>query len=355
MLAPLVAALLVVAPVAPSAVTAPAACHHDHTEAHLTVLNCAGRSVTGITTGDGNQVGRTVAAPPRAPSTLPLFVDPDTSAAQQVRDWEAEGRITDANALRRIADTAQPLWVGGTADDVETTVREYVDRAMAASARPLFVGYNITHRDCGAGYSDGGVTDAAEYRAWARAFAKGLRGSDAIVVLEPDAIPHQLQGGCGQDADERYGMLAAATEALTAAGAAVYLDAGHPGFTGDVDATADALRRSGVDKAAGFSLNVANFLSTEANTAYGTAISEKLGGTHFVIDTSRNGAPDEPSGWCNPPGRAIGAAPTYDTGNPLVDALLWIKRPGESDGDCGDGAPPAGDWFPQYALGLVEH
>ncbi|MGW1076116.1 glycoside hydrolase family 6 protein [Streptomyces sp. NPDC002537] len=60
---------------------------------------------------------------------------------------------------------------------------------------------------------------------------------------------------------------------------------------------------------------------------------------------------DEP--WCNPPGRALGTPPTTATGSPLIDAFLWIKRPGESDGAC-RGAPPAGHWWADYALRLAE-
>ncbi len=101
--------------------------------------------------------------------------------------------------------------------------------------------------------------------------------------------------------------------------------------------------------------------------------------THFVIDTSRNGqGPWNPAGtgypdpqdWCNPPGRGLGLAPTTDTGSPLVDAYLWIKIPGESDGECTRGLGPggttvdpewgivdpgAGEWFPEMALDLVHN
>ena len=46
---------------------------------------------------------------------------------------------------------------------------------------------------------------------------------------------------------------------------------------------------------------------------------------------------------------------------PLVDAYLWIKVPGESDGQCRDAVDPfwgvadpaAGAWFPQQALQLA--
>jgi len=30
-----------------------------------------------------------------------------------------------------------------------------------------------------------------------------------------------------------------------------------------------------------------------------------------------------------------------------------VKRPGESDGDCGKGTPPAGHWWPDGALALT--
>jgi endoglucanase len=79
---------------------------------------------------------------------------------------------------------------------------------------------------------------------------------------------------------------------------------------------------------------------------------------HFVIDTSRNGngAPTAGHGvneWCNPPGRALGHAPTTHPGVAGVDAYLWIKYPGQSDGACRSGEPPAGTWWPSYAISLV--
>ena len=96
---------------------------------------------------------------------------------------------------------------------------------------------------------------------------------------------------------------------------------------------------------------------------------------HYVIDTSRNAqgpwpapAYPDPQDWCNPPGRGTGLAPTLDTGVPLLDAYLWVKIPGESDGECTRGLgpagetvdpewaridPAAGDWFPEMALDLV--
>ena len=98
--------------------------------------------------------------------------------------------------------------------------------------------------------------------------------------------------------------------------------------------------------------------------------------THFLVDSSRNGQGwwNPPAGvysdaqdWCNPPGRGLGATPTADTGNPLVDAYLWVKTPGQSDGSCTRGLPAgsadpewhqvdpaAGAWFPAQALQLAQ-
>jgi endoglucanase len=67
-----------------------------------------------------------------------------------------------------------------------------------------------------------------------------------------------------------------------------------------------------------------------------------------VIDTSRNGAgPD--STWCDPSGRATGLDPTANTGYSYVDAFLWVKPPGESDG-C---AAAAGTFVPSLAYALA--
>jgi endoglucanase len=37
-----------------------------------------------------------------------------------------------------------------------------------------------------------------------------------------------------------------------------------------------------------------------------------------------------------------------------VDAYLWVKQPGDSDGQCRTGAPAAGAWWADYALALAK-
>lgn len=231
-------------------------------------------------------------------------------------------------------------------------------------------------------------------------------------------------------ASERFAMLNHAVDALGAnPRTRVYLDGTHSAWLGVGD-VADRLHRAGVARADGFFLNVSNYRTTSDSLTYGGWISRCLwfgtnaaeggwrlgrfdycgsqyypstgytdttatdqwyldnvtnaanppGGpadlTHFVVDTSRNGRgpwtppagvyPD-PQDWCNPPGRGLGARPTTRTHDPLADAFLWVKVPGESDGQCSRGLtdnggvdpewgrvdPAAGEWFPQQALELV--
>jgi endoglucanase len=82
-------------------------------------------------------------------------------------------------------------------------------------------------------------------------------------------------------------------------------------------------------------------------------VSARVGGKHYVIDTSRNGLGGIPGEWCNVPGQALGQLPTTRTGRALADAYLWVKYPGESDGTC-NGGPRSGQWWGEYALGLAQ-
>jgi endoglucanase len=208
--------------------------------------------------------------------------------------------------------------------------------------------------------------------------------------------------------------------------AAVYLDGTHSSWLGSGDA-ADRLVKANVLGATGFFSNVSNYQEDQRLIKHATWISQciafgnnaeeggwRLGhyewcasqyfpanpadfstwhlsdewyaanlGTatptaHFVIDSSRNGRgpwvppADHPAGdpqdWCNPPDRGTGVRPTARTRTPLFDAWLWVKIPGESDGQCNRWAPlgspdpvrgivdpPAGDWFPEMALELARN
>jgi endoglucanase len=157
---------------------------------------------------------------------------------------------------------------------------------------------------------------------------------------------------------ERYDLVRYAVDTLTRdPAAAVYVDAGHLRWHSAEDMAA-RLNKVDVGHARGFSLNTANFFTTGDEIGYGEAISGLTNGSHYVIDTSRNGvgpAPDSQLNWCNPDGRALGTPPTASTAGAHADAYLWIKRPGESDGTCNKGNPPAGTFVNQYAIDLAHN
>ena len=299
--------------------------------------------------------GPAVGGLPQQPGQA-FYVSDGTAAARQSAALRAQGRPAEADTLARLAGSPSARWLVGLPGD-RAVVEEQSRLAAAADRTALFVAYDIPHRDCGQ-FSAGGAPDAAAYRAWIDGVAAGLADHRAWVVLEPDAVPHALETACGPqgaDATERYELLAYAVRELKKhPQVRVYLDAGNPGWVQDRAALAGALRRAGVDEADGFALNVSNFYRTEESAAYGSELSALLGGKHFVVDTSRNGnGPLGGGAWCNPPGRALGEQPTTRTDRPGVDAYLWVKIPGESDGDCGRGEPGPGQFWLAYALGLA--
>jgi endoglucanase len=228
-------------------------------------------------------------------------------------------------------------------------------------------------------------------------------------------------------AADRFTMLNYAVKRLeTLPHTSVYLDGTHSAWLGVGD-IADRLVHAGVARADGFFLNVSNYETTQRQLKfgdwiakcvyYGTAGPAAARGhfeqcasqyypadpndfstwvktdawydanvgpvsprrlAHFVVDTSRNGQGPwtppagntwtDPQTWCNPPGRGLGLRPTTRTGDPLADAFLWIKTPGQSDGQCDRGTgtgvdpargntadPAAGAWFPQQAIELVRY
>ena len=291
---------------------------------------------------------------PNPLATQPFYVDPDSVVQLAIRDHPAFTR-----ELSVIAGTAQARWFAADWSPTRTVRRDvdrYVTAATTAGATPVLTLFSIPYRDCG-NASAGGLGSAAKYRAWIAQVVKGIAGRPAVVVLEPDAVPltECLSAVLQQ---ERQEMLADAINRLSAATTtAVYLDGGHSEWLSPTELAA-RLEAAGVSKARGFSLNVSNFQTTTDQIDYGETVSKLLGGAHYVVDTSRNGAGPAAYAslsWCNPAGRAIGADPTTTTAGAHADAYLWIKRPGESDGDCARQEPAAGQWFNDYAVDLVRH
>jgi endoglucanase len=266
--------------------------------------------------------------------------------------------------LKKIADNGAAEWIGDWTPNVGNWINKKVTAMIKTGALPLFIAYNLPKRDCG-NYSAGGSEKGDAYKKWISAFAKGIGDRRAAVVLEPDGLGLLNKKNCLSEADkkERLELMRFAVHEFSALGnTAVYIDAGHSGWL-SVHDVVEGLKQAGIEEADGFSLNVSNYKKTETEIKYGKEVSKKLGGKHFVIDTSRNGngppvegckEADSEACWCNPAGRALGTPPTAETNEPLVDAFLWLKKPGESDGQC-NGGPKAGVFWQERAVELAKN
>eukprot|EP00177_Eucheuma_denticulatum_P000505 GFKZ01000894.1.p1 GENE.GFKZ01000894.1~~GFKZ01000894.1.p1 ORF type:complete len:462 (-),score=31.94 GFKZ01000894.1:423-1808(-) len=247
-------------------------------------------------------------------------------------------------------------------------------------------------------------------------------------IIEPDSIPNIVTSevpACGQATKSAYRKgIKYAVENLHLAcpSAPIYVDAAHGSWLGwEKPSTlfVEEIRRMEIaSKIRGFSVNLSGFqemgilcpsvgfcnggansdhpcckadfcqLSSEYNPGFTLlnyaaslrSISSSIlpwFRPHFVIDTSRNGVPnarkESCANWCNIRDAGVGPLATSFTAVPkLIDAYMWIKTPGESDGctkllpdgnscsrfsaECESGdsigsrpeeprAPEAGGWF----------
>jgi endoglucanase len=272
----------------------------------------------------------------------PLTV-PDTAGAAAAKVATGD----DRRILARLAEVPQATWLTPEIypmDRVHDVVAKVAAQAEAQGRTPVFVVYGITDRDCSGGESSGGLPPQ-QYEQWVGRIADAA-GSDAAVVVEPDALATAAECGQGQ---VRTGLLRTAVDRLVSSGATVYLDAGHASWTPPAD-MARMLKQAGVGQARGFSTNVSGYESDADEAAYAAAERRADGGAHYVTDTGRNGAGSNGQ-WCNPEGRALGREPAA-VDDDRLDAYLWIKPPGESDGTCG-GGPPAGTFWPERAVALA--
>jgi endoglucanase len=289
--------------------------------------------------------------PPLLPHGTPLYVAPGNPAAQWVRDNPDDLRA--ARIRQRIAIRPQAAWVT-TPDPVAATaqVRAVTLPAKARGQVPVLVAYAAPHRDC-FGRSSGGAADLASYQVWADAFAQGLGRTRALIVLEPDALAH-LECLTARQVQDRYAALAyiARTVHRLDPAALVYYDAGNATWQ-PPHTMATRLKKAGINAYGdGIALNVSNYDDTPAEIRYGTAVLDRLADPRLrmVIDTSRNGAgPEAHHGYCDPPGRRLGTVPTAAPGPARVDAYLWLKPPGETDG-C---AASSGTFDPGIAYQLA--
>ncbi|KAK4097596.1 glycoside hydrolase family 6 protein [Parathielavia hyrcaniae] len=281
--------------------------------------------------------------------------------------------------------------------------------ANQAGANPPYaaqlVVYDLPDRDCAAAASNGewaiannGVNN---YKSYINAIRKHLIDySDirTILVMEPDSNANMVTNlnvpKCQGAASTYRAMTIYGLQQLNLPHVAMYMDAGHAGWLGwpaniqpAADLFAGIYNDAGKPAAVrGLATNVANYnaFSVASPPAYTTpnpnydekhyidAFAPLLTAAgfpaQFIVDQGRSGK--QPTGqtewghWCNAQGTGFGTRPTANTGHSRVDAFVWIKPGGESDGTsdttaarydhhCGladslKPAPEAGQWFQAY-------
>jgi len=297
----------------------------------------------------------------------------------------------------------------------ENTLKE-IRAANAAGASPpnaaIFVVYDLPDRDCAAAASNGEYSIAnggvAKYKEYIDALVvlfKEYSDIRLLLLIEPDSLANMVTNmnvaKCSGAKDAYLECTKYAITKLNLANVAMYLDAGHAGWLGwpanigpAADLYAQLYKDSGSPKALrGLATNVANYnaFSLSSAPAYAESnpnydeqryinslqplLKSRGWDARFIVDQGRSGK--QPTGqvawgdWCNAVGTGFGTRPTANTGNSLVEAIVWVKPGGESDGtsdtsaarydlNCGKSdalkpAPEAGTWFQAYFAQLYNN
>jgi len=256
--------------------------------------------------------------------------------------------------------------------------------------------YDLPSRDCAAAASNGELSCAdstctaalntyrTQYIDPIVAIFKRFNSQPIVAIVEPDSLPNLATNlnvpKCTLAQNAYKQGIAYAIKQLSTVGGnlTMYLDAAHGGWLGwdnNRQAAAQIFKEvlnlaGGANLIRGFATNTANYqalgsLSSSSDpcnlkSQYNQAIDEShyvqllsqslnsagITGKYFVIDTSRDGVTNERkdcSNWCNIKNAGLGARPSTDTSitglGSLVDAFIWIKTPGESDGTSDQSAP----------------
>ncbi|PPR08048.1 hypothetical protein CVT24_010847 [Panaeolus cyanescens] len=344
---------------------------------------------------------------------------------ETIQYFNKQKDFLNAARTRTIQRTPTFSWISASAD--VSSIKTLIKDATAAQgfgflSKPQLVQivvYNLPDRDCSAKASDGEFhldnDGFNKYKAFIDSIAKELNAPAAkklsfSLVLEPDSLGNLVTNlgveKCAKAATAYKEGIAYAIAKLQFPNVALYIDAAHGGWLGwndnlapsanlfaEVLQLAQAIRPGA--KVRGLATNVSNYNQfiapvrenfTEWNnswdeTHYVTELVPHLEAAgfpaHFIIDQGRAGQAgirQEWSQWCNVKNAGFGTRPTADQAviqNAAVDALVWVKPGGESDGTSDESAarfdvvckspvahvpaPEAGSWFNDYVVNLVKY
>ncbi|TID22342.1 exoglucanase 2 [Venturia nashicola] len=324
---------------------------------------------------------------------------------------------------KKVATIPSFFWLDTTAkvDLIPKFVKDIQTRKLDV-LMPLVV-YNLPDRDCNAKASNGELSSAdggiVKYKAYIDAIVKNIKAAPSVkfvLIIEPDSLANIVTNmNVPKCATAKAGYEEGTIYALTKLNLlenvkAMYLDGAHVGWLAwpaNLDPAADYFgliydKAGKPSKVRGLVTNVANYnaWSVPAGSCsklkytdemrsvwasggkkiemcdektYMEQLAPKLTAkgfpAHFIMDTSRSGKyPTDQKhwgNWCNAKGTGFGRRPAVSKESPLLDAFVWVKPGGESDGTstpgprfdsfCGtgkpeamQGAPEAGQWFQKY-------
>jgi len=335
-----------------------------------------------------------------------------------------------ATLLSKTLNISTAYWIDKMAKIPNITA--LLDGAKAQQAKTgvptltAFVIYDLPNRDCAAAASNGEIlcadsectqgltTYKSQYIDPIVAIFKKYTDQPIVAIVEPDSLPNlatNLNIPKCQEAESAYinGVAYAIKQLSQQSNVYIYLDAAHGGWLGwpnNLQAASQIFLQvlnlaGGPNLIRGFATNTANYqplgsltstndpcnLKSQYNNAineviYVNLLSQQLtqvgiANKGFIIDSSRDGVPgtrSNCSNWCNINHSGFGIRPVatpsgLGIGN--LDALYWVKTPGESDGtsdktsprydyhctstDSFVPAPEAGNWFPEFFIMLAQN
>lgn len=286
---------------------------------------------------------------------MALYVDPFKQLNGYVNSLPAGLKKT---RLEYVTNRAQAFWSGIEWDPNCDGARDYINRAAADGGKwAVVIAYSVPFRDAGQ-YSAGGAGSYDAYRTWWDKMISAVGNRQVVMVFEPDALglASELIAQKGQAAgQERFDLMRAAVLKFrqNCLNAKIYVDSSS--WKSPLE-QANLLRGVGITNAHGFVTNVSGFDPDHQIVPLAQQVINELRTDfpqcRFIYDTSRNGNPVKQDGWlwANPAHRRFGKDPQYldDLSVQGCDGWLWLKAPGESDGNNHPQAPVAGALFITY-------
>ncbi|KAF8674676.1 Glycosyl hydrolases family 6 [Rhizoctonia solani] len=301
------------------------------------------------------------------------------SVEAEITRLNADGKTELAAKAAKVAEVPVFIWISDTA--AVSTISGYLKDAAAIQKSTgkkqivQLVVYNLPDRDCSAKASDGEFhldnAGEARYEAYIKAVASQLQRYPEVSVavsLEPDSIGNLVTNlsvpKCGNAAPAHKRLLGLAISLLQLPNVSLYLDGAHAGWLGWPDNLAptasvlaeilnNAKARNPKSTVRGLVTNVSNYNGLGNQEQQGRDELKYINDlaplltaagypAHFLVDQGRSGnqeAARDGGDWCNFKYAGFGPRPSATTPSSLIDAIVWVKPGGESDGTSDPASP----------------